>query len=89
MPAFPGAAAPSTQIAWNIYRDRITFPNMTSVKIPALAVYTDNPTEAVVEADGRDMGRTATVTDVDATGTGITPHPVGNAKPPSALSTHA
>jgi len=55
------------QLAWNIYRDRISFPNLTAVKIPAMAVYRDNPSEAIVEVDGKPAGRTATVTDVNAT----------------------
>jgi len=55
------------QWAWNIYRDRITFPNLTAVKIPAIAVHRYNPAEAIVEVDGRPVGRTATVTDVNAT----------------------
>ncbi|MBN2490749.1 MAG: hypothetical protein JXQ29_07865 [Planctomycetes bacterium] len=61
------AALGIAQWAWGLHRDRVTFPNLTSVKIPALAVRGDNPTEALVEIDGQPAGQTATVTDVNAT----------------------
>ncbi len=55
------------QVIWAIYRDRVTFPNIAAVKIPALAFHGDNPGEVVVEVDGGAAGATAAVTDVEAT----------------------
>jgi hypothetical protein len=55
------------QIMWAIFRDRATIPNIASVKIPRLAYYTDNPTELHVEVDGRAVGTTAVITDVEET----------------------
>jgi hypothetical protein len=61
------AAIAIAQIIWAIYRDRITFPNITGVKIPALAFHRDNPTAVEVRVDGSPAGITATVTDVERT----------------------
>lgn len=55
------------QLAWEIARRRAILPNFTSVKIPALAFYQDNPTEIHVEVGGAPAGVTATVTDVEQT----------------------
>ncbi len=53
------------QAAWNIHRDRIAFPNLQAIKIPALSYHTDNPTGVEVLVDGHPVGSTATVTDVN------------------------
>lgn len=55
------------QLIWALARDRATIPNITDVKIPALALHPDSPTELHVAVDGIEAGVTATVTDVNAT----------------------
>jgi hypothetical protein len=55
------------QVIWAISRDRTTFPNISSVPIPALAFHRDNPTEVHVEVDGQRVAVTDTVTDVEQT----------------------
>ncbi len=61
------AAVAIAQVIWAIYRDRATIPNITRVKIPALAYHADNPSEAHVYVDGEAIGTTALVTDVERT----------------------
>ena len=55
------------QLIWGLYRDRITFPTISSIKIPALAFHQDNPETLEVTCNGSSAGRTATVTDVETT----------------------
>jgi hypothetical protein len=55
------------QLIWALHRDRITFPTISSIKIPALAFHADNPETLEVIVDGGATGTTATVTDVEAT----------------------
>jgi hypothetical protein len=55
------------QVIWAMARDSATIPNITDVKIPAIALYEDNPTEVHVAVNGAAAGWTATVTDVNAT----------------------
>jgi hypothetical protein len=53
------------QLIWALSRDRVTFPAITDVKVPALAIHRDNPAVAYVGVDGQTVGQTETVTDVD------------------------
>lgn len=55
------------QAIWGHLRKRAVLPNITAVKIPAMAYWRDNPTETHVSVDGRAAGATATVTDVELT----------------------
>ncbi len=55
------------QVIWAISRKRATIPNILEVKIPAIAVHGDNPTEVHVETELGPAGATLTVTDVDET----------------------
>jgi hypothetical protein len=55
------------QIIWAWSRDRVTFPNIVAVPIPALAFYDNNPTEALIDIDGQPTVATAAVTDVERT----------------------
>lgn len=55
------------QWIWAFARRRATIPNIAEVKIPAIAIHPDNPTEVHVETDLGPAGSTATVTDVDET----------------------
>lgn len=55
------------QAIWGHLRKRAVLPNVTAVKIPAMAYWRDNPTETHVAVDGRAAGVTATVTDVELT----------------------
>ena len=53
------------QVIWGHYRRRLTFPNIASVRIPAIGFYDNNPTEAHVYADGVRVGQTEVLTDVE------------------------
>ncbi len=55
------------QAVWSVHRKKTAFPMISTVRIPALAFYKENPTEVHVEVDGREEGVTAVVTDVEAT----------------------
>lgn len=55
------------QLIWAIMRKRRFVPNIVPLPIPTLALYTDNPDAVAVFAGGREVGRTATVTDVEKT----------------------
>ena len=55
------------QAIWADSRGRASLPNISSVKVPALAFHTDNPTEVHVTAGGAAPTLTEVVTDVEAT----------------------
>lgn len=55
------------QAIWADARDRATLPNISSVKIPALAFHHDNPSEVHVAASSAQLTTTEVVTDVEAT----------------------
>lgn len=54
------------QWIWAAERKRVTLPNIAAVPVPELAYHKDNPTAAQVIVDGKPMGTTETVTDVEA-----------------------
>lgn len=54
------------QYVWNLLRERISFPVISSVKIPALVKRRNNPTELHIDIDGKPAGTTETVTDVES-----------------------
>ena len=54
------------QVIWARRRDRVPIPNITSVKIPAVAYRRDNPSAVHVSVDGNPYGQTATITDVES-----------------------
>ena len=51
---------------WASSRGRAVIPNISRVKIPAVAVYEDNPTEVHVTVDGSSSGATALLADIEA-----------------------
>ena len=51
---------------WARSRNRAAIPNIARVKIPAVAVYDDNPTEVHVEVAGGSPGTTSLLTDIEA-----------------------
>ena len=50
---------------WASSRNRAVIPNISRVKIPAVAVYDDNPTEIHVFADASPAGSTSLLTDIE------------------------
>lgn len=51
---------------WASSRNQAVIPNIARVKIPAVAVYEDNPSEVHVSADGSPAGATSLLTDIEA-----------------------
>ena len=51
---------------WAGSRGRAVIPNLSRGKIPAVAVYEDNPTEVHVTVDGSSSGATALLADIEA-----------------------
>ncbi len=62
-----GRALAIAQVIWALRRERIPFPNITKVNIPAMAYWRDNPTEVHISLNGLAIGHTATITDVETT----------------------
>jgi len=53
------------QHIWATSRNRAAIPNIARVKIPAVWVYNDNPTEVHVDVDGSPAGPTSMLTDIE------------------------
>ena len=51
---------------WARSRNRAAIPNIARVRIPAVGVYDDNPTEVHIAVDGSPSGVTSLLTDIEA-----------------------
>lgn len=52
---------------WAHQENRVTFPIVTGIRVPALRFYADNPTDVHVAVDGKEAGVTGTLTDIEKT----------------------